>query len=277
MDLPKTNATTFTPNLRGIRSAEWSVRIKSYVRRLKRHLLSRELDDYDWSTYHQFYGPENEVESRNWTYDLGEVDYRVIDGRIFIISDSKPLHYNHRALFEAVLNLPNVASVHEIGTGGGKFIVNIGRLFGPSVRLGASDIGHGQLKLFQSRCPGEYRSIEPFVHDITASELSTPARADVVFTATVLMHIKRREAYRSALSNLLASANGYVVLIEYWPSHNYVEDIRQIAQERLPNASLRLYAYDSGAAVVLVTSLRDEPLPDCFQPLDHDGQLRKYG
>jgi hypothetical protein len=265
--IAKTNAGEFRPNLNGVRSSSWPVRLSSWLRRLKRHVLRLEVDDFDWATYEQIYDPQ---------YDLEEIDYQILSGRIFTVADAKPLNPWHRALFECIINLPEVTSVHEVGTGGGKLIVNLGYLLGPHVTRGASDVGLGQLALFGRRWPEAYRAVAPFVHDITIEPLPGTARADVVFTATVLMHIKRSDAYHTALGNLVRSAEKYVVLIENWAGHDYVEDLWGVAHEQFGLTDVALYQYDSGAAMVLVASLRECSLPGCFKLLKHTTELRRY-
>lgn len=271
----RTNALTFRPNLEGIVPPSWPVRFSSYLHRVKRHVL-REVDDFDWSTYEQHYGPQNEIEAKNFSYDLADIDYHVASGRIFTVADAKPVHPLHRALFEAILNLPPLDSLHEIGTGGGKLIVNLGYLLGPGPVRGASDIGSGQLALFERRWPDAWRTVKPFIHDITESPLPTSTRADLVLVATVLMHIKRREAYHSALKNLLRSANKYLVLAENWGAHDYVEELRRVAREQVSH-KVSFYCYDSGAAVTLVVPLTEEKLPECFESIDCTAALRRYG
>jgi hypothetical protein len=262
--MPKTNAQSFSPNLRGKRRADLLVRAGRLFRRLRRHVLHREVDDFDWTTYHQFYGPENEVEARNYTYDLSEVDHLVRDGRLFTVGDAKPINPPHMALFEAVLGLPNVTSVHEVGAGAGKLIVNLGMLLDPAIKLGASDVGAGQLELFERTWPAGYRKIAPFQHDIAAAPLPDRACADVVYTSTVLMHIKRQSAYMSALRNLLHSARRHIVLVENWAVHDYAADLREAALTVKPGQNLSLRCYDSGAAVALVASFGGAPLPERY-------------
>lgn len=274
--MSKTNARSFLPDLRAHRPPELVVLAASYLRRFRRHVLRREVDDFDWTTYHQFYGPQNEIEGRYYTYDLGEVDHLVHDGRLYTVSDAKPIHPRHRALFEAVLGLPGVGSIHEIGTGGGKLIVNMGTLLGPAVTLGASDLGAGQLALFARNWPEHYRRVAPFPHDITAAPLPERAQADVVFTATVLMHIKRDAPYRAALRNLLRSARSHLVLAEHWDARDYATDLRDAAREVWEGSELSLRSYDSGAEVVLVASRGDEPLPERYAAVSPGSRLTGY-
>lgn len=277
MQPPKTNARNYFPVLGKPKRPNWLVIVKSYHRRASRHILRREVDDYDWNTYAQFAGPENVIEEKHYTYDLAEIDYRLLDGRIYTIADAKPVHPAHRAIWESLANLPEIASVHEVGVGGGKLIVNLGKLLGSRVTLGASDIGRGQLALFERRWPAEYRAMGPFLHDITESPLPERARADAVYTVTVLMHIKRRQAYHAALDHLFVSARKYLLFIENWGAHDYLNDIREALRRRVKAGPAHLYVYDSGATVALLVTLMDQDLPGCFSRLESDAQLRHHG
>ena len=100
--------------------AQWIVR--EAVRRLARPLVR--MDDFDWRHYHEHYRAEFASSARLYTHDLNAVDVRIVDGRLYLLADTKPLHPNHRCLWEAIVNLPNVASVGEVGVGGG---VSVGR------------------------------------------------------------------------------------------------------------------------------------------------------
>jgi hypothetical protein len=275
MTIFRTNAASYRPILTAERPG-WTTLASSYLRRARRHLLRHEVDDYDWATYHQFYGPENVAEKQHYTYDLAEVDFRLIDGSLFTLADAKPVNPWHRVLFEAIVNLPEVASVHEVGSGGGKLIVNLGKILGPTFALGASDAGLGQLALFRQNWPAEYQTIAPFQHDITLAPLPKQHRADVVFCATVLMHIKRRSPYLSALSNLVSSARKHVVLVENWGAHDYVCDLQEVARSLRSESELHLRLYDSGAATALLVSLGEVQPTPAFAELQTDESLRKY-
>ena len=143
--------------------------------------------------------------------------------------------------------------------------------------LGASDIAEGQLALFCKHYRDEFAKINPFVHDITRSPLPDSFRADLLFTATVLMHIRRRDAYYSAIKNLLASARKYVVLLENWQhAHDYVRDIREVLTENNSAETRRFFAYDSGAAMAMVIALKGQDLPEAYRPITNIVALRKY-
>ena len=225
MNIPMSNGREFVANLAEITKITNKAKMKSFIIRFKRHILRMQVDDFDWSTYSDVYGIENEAESRYYTFDIGKIDHRIIDGRIYILGDCKPIQFSNRAIIEAVINLPNINSVTEIGTGNGKLIVNIKRILGPNLLYKASDLAQCQLDLFKRTFPLDYEEIRPYIFDITRYSLSFNERTDVVFAATVLMHIKREAAYQFALRNLFLCAKKYVVILDNWMSHEYYSDL----------------------------------------------------
>jgi hypothetical protein len=276
----KTNANKFKPCIESNVKYKLMARLRHLSHRVARKYLiftdnTRVPDDYVWETYHELYGPQNEAEEMFYTYDMNEVDFKVISGNIYFISDSKPLHPWNRVVLEAIINLPGISSIHEIGTGGGKLIVNLRRILGESVIFSASDVSEGQLAQFRRRWPEDYLNISPRVHNIVHKPLTIESKADVVFAATVLMHIKEREKYLSALNNLLHSARKYVVILDNWGDHNYVEDIRQILMQGDDDAlSVNMYQYNSGAAKALVLVLNGESLPSSYSAVVGTNDLR---
>lgn len=277
MNIPKSNAREFKPDLKSItKKPPAREKLFGNVRRFKRHILRMQVDDADWSTYSNSYGPQNEAESFYFTFDLGCIDHKVIDGRIYILGDCKPLQGSNRAIIESVINLPNICSVSEIGTGNGKIIVNIKRLLGANITYSASDISEGQLCLFKERFPEEYAEIHPYIFDITKESLATDEKPDVVYAATVLMHIKRSVEYRNALQNLLLSAKRYVALIDYWRSHDYYSDLRDLFKLSSELSCACIYKYDSGTNICIIVGLNGNRLMWPYEPVNNRDELMKY-
>lgn len=277
MKLPKSNAREFKPDLKSItKKPSITEKLFGNIRRFKRHILRMEVDDADWSTYSTSYGPQNEAESFYFTFDLGCIDHKVIDGRIYILGDCKPLQGSNRSIIESVINLPNICSVSEIGTGNGKIIVNIKRLLGANITYSASDISEGQLCLFKQRFPDDYAGLRPYILDITKDALAADEKSDVVFAATVLMHIKRSAAYRNALKNLLLSANRYVTLIDYWRSHDYYSELQDLFKSFSEFSDACIYKYDSGTDICIIVGLNGNRLMWPYEPVKSGDELMKY-
>ena len=249
--------------------AAWMAR--EAVRRLARPLIR--MDDFDWRHYHEHYRAEFASSARLYTHDLSAVDVRIVDGRLYLLADTKPLHPNHRCLWEAILNLPNVASVGEVGVGGGYLLAGVGRLLGPGVRLSGYDLSAEQLRVFSELMPEVYNQVAPSILDITEGPISSDVRPDVVYAHTVLMHIQRPDAYVRALANLLASGSRYAVILDHWVRHEYATDLTIAARE----GQHRLYYYDSGSRIALVLARTSEELGPPYQ-LFHEklAVLEKY-
>jgi SAM-dependent methyltransferase len=221
-------------------------------------------DDYDWSNYPDHYRAEVKAGRKWYNEDLHSIVWKLEDGRIFIAADETPLHPTHRNVWEAVVNLAP-SSVSEVGMGGGRFLAGLRELLGPGVELRGYDVEAKQLELFHELYPAAAATISSSVLDITLSPL--PKVTEVVFASTVLMHIRRPDAYRQALRNLLSSASRAVVLMDNYATHDYLPDL---ISEAGPGA---LYVYDTGRAVSIVVSIgRALDLP--YKPLTSASQLR---
>jgi hypothetical protein len=243
-------------------------RLAARFRGLRR--LFSDVDDFDWSTYHVHYRSEVALNRRYWSENLSEVDFRVLDGRLYVLADSKPVHPMHRCVYEALINLPAVSSVAEIGTGGGRFIANLPLLLDPSVRYSAFDISEKQLEFFAAQYPERYAATNTAVLDLTVQPIPAEKRPDVVFASTVLMHIQRPAAYLKALEHFLASARSYAVLMDNYKSHDYFGDLTGRFGQ------FGYYCYDSGAGVAIVVDLARQGLGAPYAPLTRPEQLVRY-
>jgi SAM-dependent methyltransferase len=232
--------------------------------------LFRPADDFDWSMYHVHYRSEVALSRERWTEDLAGLDFRIIDKRIYILADSKPLHPTHRCVYETLINLPAINSVAEIGTGGGRFIANLQRMLGPFVKYSAYDISARQLEFFAEQYPDQYQVTHSNVLDVTLQNIAETDRPDVVFASTVLMHIRRPDAYVQALRNLLSSAWKYAVLMDNYNSHDYFRDLT------VRFGQYDYYCYDSGANVAIVADLTKLGLPSPYTRLVRSDQLARY-
>ena len=233
------------------------------------------LDDYNWDNYHMIYKAQYEITQLLYTIDFNEVSFKVIDGKVFLIGDSKPIHSTHRCVWEAILNIPNINSVAEIGTGCGFFIAGLKHLLGnSSVRFSAFDLDQKQLEFFEELFPEIFGEISSGILDITQSAIEPQKRPDVIFASTVLMHIKRPEAYISGLKNFLLSGTRFAVLMDNWKSHDYFSDLTQLIECGFNKA--KLYTYDSGVNIAVVISLQGEKLGKPYQPLIDNTTLGKY-
>jgi hypothetical protein len=270
----KTNAREYLDAIaHDVPRTPWSSRIRERVRRLKR--VVGQNDDYDWKHYNDIYRAQWAHNERYFTLDLRKVDWKLVDNRIYLLGDCKPLHMASRCLWEAIAGLPGVQSIAEIGVGGGHLLMNTKAIVPPDVQFSAYDISERQIAFFREIWPSA-AAIPAAVLDITQGPIPEGTRPDVVFASTVLMHIQREADYRRALQNFVESGRRYAVLMDNWTTHTYYDDLRSLVETGPSWArDLKLYHYDSGANVAIVVS-RGGPLPPPYQPLQSQKDLLRY-
>jgi hypothetical protein len=229
-------------------------------------------DDFAWDLYHLHYRAEVEWHDRLFTLNVGDVDFRFIDHRLYLLGDCKPVHSSHRCLWEAVCNLPTFRSVAEIGCGAGYHLASLKRILGNAVAFSSYDLSATQLALFKEYYPAVFGSTRTGLLDISERPIGVADRPDVVFEFTVIMHIKRPSAYEAALRNFLGSANRFAVILDNYEAHDYFTDLTRMAEE----THSKLYYFDSGACIAIVVSLDGTPLDRPYQPLAEGKALQKY-
>ncbi|HEY2092853.1 MAG TPA: class I SAM-dependent methyltransferase [Thermoanaerobaculia bacterium] len=247
-------------------------RIKVRLHRIRR-LFGGEADDFNWAVYPLHYRAEHAFNRRYFTDDLREVEFTFRDGKLYLLSDCKPLSPPHRCLMEAICNLRGVKTIAEIGVGGGRYLASLQAILGEGVELSGYDLSPGQLAFFRDLFPDVFSRVHTGILDVTSSAIPAGVRPDVVYASTVLMHIQREDAYQRALGNFLASAGSFAVLMDDWQSHSYYRDLTDFVSRDSPR---RLYVYDSGASVAAVVSLNGAELPAPYMPLTSPSMLDRY-
>lgn len=251
-----------------------SWRIAHKVKRVGK--LFGRIDDFDWDDYNTHYRAEFEWSSRFFTFDFDQVDYKIIDGRIYLLGDCKPLHLTHRCVWESIVNLPSVSSICEMGVGCGFFIIGLKRLMAQQIRYSAYDLNPRQLQFFEELWPVEYKEIAPEILDLTKASIPEVKRTDLVYESTVLMHIQREKEYQAALRNFVLSGNKFAVFMDHWIRHDYFGDLNALIRDssmKMEKGSL--YTYDSGGNIAVILS-KEAPLGAPYQPLTDASILKKY-
>jgi SAM-dependent methyltransferase len=194
-------------------------------RKIKKGLgLYKTRDDFDWQSYTDHYQFELSQIYKEHSLILNKNDYLFAGGELKINKNIKPLHPNHRILYETILQLsPN--SVFELGCGGGDHLHNISVL-DPKIQLYGVDISPKQIKLLHQRHKDLKATVEPL--DITLPHPDGSPVADIAYTQAVIMHIKTGNNHLRALENLFKYAKKQVILMENWTTHNFFDDIQQL-------------------------------------------------
>lgn len=229
-------------------------------------------DDFDWDLYTQHYKGELKHVEETATTVLKPGDYAFAHDKLEKIKDIKPLHKNHLILYETILQL-NPSSAIEIGCGGGDMLANLATLH-PTMKIFGEDRSDKQLALLHQRHPNLRATVAQ--HDITASRLTTWPPIDLVFTQAVVMHIKTGDTHRQALKHIFQMAQKYVVLMENWRAHDFVQDILDLqAKGELgwPEVHLQSRPYPGTDKPYLLVASRT-PLPQ-YQTLRSDQDLRQ--
>ena len=181
-------------------------------------------DDFNWDHYSDHYKGELKDIAKTHTMVLNRGDCTIISGGIEYLTFIKPLHPNHKLLYETIIQLHPVC-IMEIGCGGGDHLHNLS-LLAPQIRKFGIDISQQQVDLLHKRHPDLNSLVK--VLDITQPHIFDYPVADVVFTQAVLMHMKTDNNHLSALTNMFHAARKQIILMENWTVHDFVADIGRI-------------------------------------------------
>lgn len=228
-------------------------------------------DDFDWDIYTQHYKGELKHVEEIQTTVLKPGEYRFEKDSLTKVSNIKPLHLNHHLLYETILQL-QPQSVLEVGCGGGDHLHNL-NVLQPSLSVYGEDLSNNQLKLLHQRHPNLRATIQQ--HDITSNQLAVWPPIDLVYSQAVIMHINTGDNHRTALKNMFHMARKYVLLMENWREHDFVQDLQALqAKGELSWSELHLYSrpYTGTNHPYLLVASRTS-LPQ-YQPLRTDAELR---
>ncbi|MBU0533507.1 MAG: class I SAM-dependent methyltransferase [Candidatus Omnitrophica bacterium] len=187
------------------------------------------MDDFDWQRYPEHYQAELADIKKSHTQVLTSGDYVFSEGALSLQKDILPLHSNARLLYETILQL-SPDSLLEVGCGGGDHLSNLSTL-SPNIRLYGCDRSIEQLSFLHKRHPNLKADIGQL--DITLPYSSQWPVVDLCFSHAVIMRIHTDDNHLVALSNLFKTAKKYVVLMENWRSHDFMESIRNIFEKQM--------------------------------------------
>lgn len=187
-------------------------------------------DDFNWDIYNCHYRGELFDLSKIYTLILRKDDYAFQNDMLFQINkDIPPLNPYHVLLYGTILRL-DPGSVMELGCGGGDHLGNISVL-SPKINLSGVDLSFSQLQFLKSRHPGLKAEVKQF--DITLPFSDDMPEVDLAFSQSVLMHIYSGNGHLVALSNLFRISSKYVVLMENFNRHNFIEDIIKLFELKI--------------------------------------------
>lgn len=229
-------------------------------------------DDYDWELYNSTYRGEVAKIGKSHTLHLTQDNSLFEEGRLSMKSGHKPMHPNHRLLYETILQL-EPRSVTEIGCGGGDHVRNLS-LLAPSAKIFGYDRADRQLAFLRERSP----HLSDFVRqlDISMPLPQTIPQTEVCYTQAVVMHIQAANSHFVALSNLFRIATEQVVLMENWTRHDFMGDIQMMFdQQMLSWESIHFYfrrapEFDNSPHLMIVSR---QPLPQ-YETLNRYELLR---
>lgn len=195
-------------------------------------------DDYIWDDYHQEY--KSEIVAHKKKYLLNFQKKISFSNNTLFYKSRKRLHPNHQTLYEVIKSL-NPKSMIEIGCGGGFHVSNLKKILPHSKILGL-DRSVDQVNYTKKNFPNLCRIflIKNFSFPFSKTEISK-YKSDVIYTQAVLMHIQDKKDYYSAIKNTLDVCKKYIVLVESWPRHNFVNDYLHIQKKYFPEMPLYFY------------------------------------
>lgn len=198
-----------------------------YVQLLSKILRNKKFnDDFNWNIYTIFYSEEIRLGEKINTLKLNINDYKFSKNKLFKVNNSiKPLHDNHKALYESILIINN-NDIAEIGCGGGDHLHNL-KLLKPDVNIHGYDRSHEQISFLKRR---HKQAFDVSYIDITESKLNK--KYNLIYTQAVLMHISEKDdRFHNAIINILRSASKYIVLMENWTRHDYVKSFKDASMK----------------------------------------------
>ena len=189
-----------------------------------KQILKREKirDDFDWQLYHYHYLGELAELQKLPTQKISKQDYVFESSNLILRKNILPIHPNHRLLYKTILQL-QPKSVMEIGCGGGDHLSNLNILYS-ELNIFGCDLSEEQLSFLKKRSPHLSDQVKKL--DITLPHSSQTPVVDACYTNAVIMHIKTGNGHFVALSNIFKIATKYIVLMENWTAHNFMNDIK---------------------------------------------------
>jgi len=186
-------------------------------------------DMFNWPLYNLHYRGELKKDAKLYTLNLKPGDYQFIDNKLLKINTKiKPLHENWQLIYETILQLKPL-SILELGCGNGMHLNNLQTL-SPEFKLFGIDREAEQIKFLRESFPQLQADIR--VADATKLFNNGYLEADLSFTQAVIMHIHTGTNHLTALTNVFNASKKFVILMERWKNHHFMNDIKMLHQEK---------------------------------------------
>ncbi len=231
-------------------------------------------DDFNWSRYHLHYKKELESISKKAQLELGQADFKLVDGKL-LLSQPANILASHHTLYEAISQF-GFNSILEVGCGGGDHLSNLSRIF-PSANFRGMDLSQEQIDFAVKRHPQLEGQL--FLKDVSRPISATWLKSDVVYSHAVLMHISERNGrFKTALRQMLELANVGVVLVENWTQHDFLSAAQELTDELESWKEARIGYHESsefpGVLAMVITKDGDFKLVETYEEFLRGASLR---
>ena len=195
-------------------------------------------DDYIWEDYHSEY--RNEIINHAKKYLLNLPKKNTFNNNKLFYKSTKKLHPNHQTLYEVIKAL-NPKSIIELGCGGGFHVSNLKKIL-PKSKIIGLDRSPDQVNFAKMNYPNfaNFFLVKNFSSFFNKFEV-LKYQSDIIYSQAVLMHIQKNTDYESVIKNTLLLSKKYIVLVESWPRHDFVEDYLRIKNFLYPSMNLFFY------------------------------------
>jgi hypothetical protein len=136
------------------------------------------------------------------------------------------------------------------------------------MKLYGIDLSQEQINFLRESYPDLKADVK--VMDATIPFPENFPKVDLSFTQAVIMHIHTGDSHLTALANLFNASNKYVLLMERWKSHQFMNDIKELFDKRVISWN-NLYFYyksdETNRPHLIICS--NEPLPSVYPILNN--------
>ena len=200
-------------------------------------------DEFNWGAYPSAYAQQKAQLMKSHTHLLTEDNHDLVAGQIIMRQGAKPLHAQHKILYETILEI-NPADVHEFGCGWGDHLANI-RLLNPNIEVFGSDISAKQIEEASKR--HEWMKHYLWQLDITKAP---DCMYDLVYTQAVLIHLSD-DNLKKAILNIAISARRYILMEENFFRRDYIKIFREINPTGWEDANIEKMNRDDASIIII--------------------------